>query len=221
MGDAAISLLVVDDHPVFVDALCLRLRAEPDLAPVRVAHDATEAVRQVRRGAVDVAIVDYRLGEGTGIDLVAEIGRVSPSTRAVMLSGVDSAGAVVAALRAGAMGWVSKSLDVRTLVQVVHRIHRGAMWLEPAMLSDVLQRLVALTHGPEPDVLAVLTAREREVLECLAQAMSRRQIAEELGMSENTVRTHVQHLLAKLGAHTSVEAVSILLRATQATRPVR
>lgn len=209
---AAISVLVVDDHAVFAEALQERLRAEPDFRPVGIAITAADAVSRLLRSQVDVAVVDYALGDGTGVALAKSVRTVSPDIRVVMLSAVDSVEAVVDAIEAGARAWLPKSVDTAHLVRVVRGVHHGQIWLDPTLLGQVLPRLCTRLRTPGVDPLAVLTPREREVLDAMADGLTRAQIAAALQLSANTVRTHAQHVLAKLGAHSSLEVVTIALR---------
>lgn len=205
-----LSVLVVDDHPVFADALGARLAAENGIGPVFRAYTAAEALRRLRQAHIDVAVVDYLLAtDETGSSLARQMRDEWPGTAVIMLSAVDSVDAVVDALAAGARGWLAKTTNVAHLVNVVRRAHSGEMWLDPAVLGRVLPILLA---DGDAEVLDALTARELEILHALGDALSRREIATRFGISENTVRTHLQNILAKLGVHSSVEAVSLLLR---------
>ena len=210
--EGAISVLVVDDHAVFADALRARLAAERDINPVDVAYTAADALQRLRTRPIDVAILDYVLRDGTGAALAAQIRKESPSTTVIMLSASESVDAVIDSLAVGAQAWLSKTVDTALLVRITHRVRAGQMWLDPRVLARVLPRLLEMALTPRVDALAALTVREREILTCLGDAMDRRQVAAHLGISENTVRTHIQNLLAKLGVHSTVEAVSVMLR---------
>jgi DNA-binding NarL/FixJ family response regulator len=202
-----ISVLVVDDHPVFADALKARLWGEPDLRPVSVAYSVAEAAAQLSRSSLDLM-----LGDGTGSALAERARRISPGTRIVMLSAVQSVDAVVDALAAGARAWLPKTVDAAHLIRVIRGVHAGEAWLDPPLLGTVLTSLVTRTLTPPPDPLAVLTSREREVLDRMADGLGRAEIASRLRVSTHTVRTHTQNLTAKLGAHSALEAVTIALR---------
>jgi DNA-binding NarL/FixJ family response regulator len=209
---ASISILAVDDHQVFADALQARLSVERDLDPVSVAYSVAEASSRLSRTPVDVAILDYTLGDGTGTALAEHLRQLSPSTRVVILTAVQSIDAVVDGLVAGVRAWLPKTVDMAHLVRVIRGVHAGQMWLEPALLGEVMPALLARALTPAPDSLAVLTAREREVLDCMIEGLGRDEIAARLGVSGNTVRTHNQNLIGKLGVHSSLEAVTLALR---------
>jgi DNA-binding NarL/FixJ family response regulator len=203
-----ISVLVVDDHAIFADALQARLSREADLNPVAVAYSVGEGRSQLARVKPAVAVLDLTLADGTGLELAGYIRDNSPSTRVVILSAAEPNHSVLEALRLGVRAWLPKTIDTAHLVQVVRGVHAGEAWFAPALLGRVLTDLLA----PPPDPLAVLTSREREVLRRMVAGLNRADIANELRVSVNTVRSHTQNLMAKLDAHSVLEAVSIALR---------
>jgi DNA-binding NarL/FixJ family response regulator len=206
-----IPLLVVDDHALFADALQARLAQEPDLGPVAVAYGPREAIRQVATARPAVVVLDLVLGDASGLDLVEEVRTVAPETRVVILTGVDSVQDAVTAACRGARAWLPKTVDANHLVRVVRGVSRGEAWFAPDLLGPVLTELTTRS-GARPDPLAALTARETQVLQCMVDGLSRPQIATRLRVSENTVRTHTQNLIAKLGVHSSLESVALALR---------
>jgi DNA-binding NarL/FixJ family response regulator len=131
----------------------------------------------------------------------------------VAMSGVEDPDRVTEVLMAGAVSWVPKRVDVLTLATVVLGSARGESSVPPGLLRQVLHRLTAgAVRTGRQDTFAGLTDREREILEYAALGLSRGEIAEELALSINTVRTHLQHVLSKLGVHTTLEAATLLLR---------
>jgi DNA-binding NarL/FixJ family response regulator len=210
MGD--ISVLVVDDHALFADALQARLLREADLRPVSVAYTMDAACAQLAGRIPDVAVLDVALDAASGIDLAAHLHRVAPGVRVIMLTASTSAESVLRALRRGARAWLPKTVDTDHLVRVIRGVVHGEAWLSPELLGQVLSRLLAPGDAPRIHALDGLTGREREVLQCMVDGLSRIEIAGRLGISLNTVRTHTQNLLAKLGAHSTVESVAMALR---------
>jgi DNA-binding NarL/FixJ family response regulator len=210
-GVAGISILVVDDHAVFADALQARLSREPDLAPVTVAYTAAEARAKVGSQPA-IVLLDVALGDDSGLDVAESIREISPGTRVVILTATESVADVVTGLTRGVRGWLPKTIDTEYLVTVIRGVYAGEAWLAPDLLGRVLTDLVARTSTPQPDPLSVLTAREREVLQCMVDGLTRAEIAERLHLSVNTVRTHTQNLIAKLGAHSTLESVALALR---------
>jgi DNA-binding NarL/FixJ family response regulator len=207
-----ISVLVVDDHALFADALQARLSREPDLAPVSVAYDAEQLRARLAESQPAVVVLDLMLGEASGLDLAQYIRDTSPDTRVVMLTGVESAESVMTALTRGARAWLPKTIDTDHLVRVIRGVRAGEVWVAPDLLGQVMTDLVQRTGTQQPDPLEELTVREREVLQCLVDGMSRAEIASHLAVSVNTVRTHTQNLMGKLGAHSTLESVSLALR---------
>lgn len=206
-----ISVLVGDDHAVFADALQARLVREYDLAPVTVAYSCRNIVGAAATGQPAVVILDVTLADGSGLDLIEEIRQVSPKSRVVMLTAVAAVEDVVIALTRGARAWLPKTIDSDRLVRVVRGVHRGEAWLAPELLGRVLSDLTSRATT-QPNPLTALTARESEVLQCMVDGMSRPEIAIRLGLSSNTVRTHTQNLMAKLGVHSTLESVAFALR---------
>jgi DNA-binding NarL/FixJ family response regulator len=206
-----ISVLIVDDHRLFAEALQARLLCEPDLRPVWVARTATEARTRIA-ARPHVAVLDVDLAGASGLDLIDFVLEACPETRVVMLSGVDSVDSVVTALRRGAQAWLPKTVDSGHLVRVIRGVTRGEAWLSPDLLGRVLPELLARTGTQPPEPLAVLTPREREVLQCMVDGISRAETAVRLHVSANTVRTHTQNVMAKLGAHSTLESVAVALR---------
>jgi DNA-binding NarL/FixJ family response regulator len=207
-----VSVLVVDDHQVFADALQARLSMEDGFRPVMSAHSVAEAVARVQRAPIDVAVVDYGLGDGNGADLCRVIKEHHPASQVVIVSASRAVDAVVDALLAGASAWLAKSTDTAHLIEVIRGVHVGQMWLDPALLGAALPALIDRIMSPPPDPLAVLTAREREVLDCMTDGLGRADIAKRLGVSSHTVRTHTTNIVSKLGARSALEAVTFALR---------
>lgn len=211
---AAVRVLLVDDHLVFAEALSVRLGAEPDIEVVGLAATAHQAESVAQLPALDVAVVDIDLGATDGIDLIRWLGAHCPRVGIVVLTGHDDGHTASAALRAGASGFVAKGAAVEELVDAVQAVHRGQTWVRSRLLIDVLRDSQAGSSGSrQEEALSRLSAREREVLALMVSGNDRAAIARRLFLSPNTVRTHTQRILAKLDAHSSVEAVGIALAA--------
>lgn len=217
-------MLVIEDHRVFAEALQARLRREPDLSPVDVAYTGAEACERITLGTPDVVVLDLLLGDASGLEVVQYARRVSPASVVVMLTGVESPDAVADGLRLGVRAWLPKTVDASHLVRVIHGVCRGETWIAPDLLGKVMPRLVG-ANAAATDPLTTLTLREREVLRYLVDGLTRAQIADRMHVSGNTVRTHVQNVLTKLGTHSTLETVALALRygitasAPRGTRP--
>lgn len=215
-----ISVLVVDDHAVFAEAVQALVAREPDLHPVWVAHTLREARTLLRQHQPTVVVLDLMLADGSGLELAEHAREHAPDSRLLMLTAVTSIERVVAALRQGVRGWLPKTVDSDRLVQSIRGLARGEVRLSPELLGAVLPELIRHPEAPPDDPLASLTAREREILQCLVDGLTRAQIAGRLYLSTNTVRTHLQNLLTKLGVHAALEAVAVGLRYGMVPMPV-
>jgi DNA-binding NarL/FixJ family response regulator len=207
----SIRVLIVDDHALFAEALAARLSAEPDLEVLPIAQDIRRAAALIATEAPHVVVLDLVLGEESGLDALDLVRRRHPDVRVVILSGITDIDPMVAALRRGAVGWLPKTESADVVAQVIRSAAGRGGWIPPTVLGEVLRRLLA---GGDPDGgdLADLTPREREVLQCMVDGLNRPEIADRLGLSANTVRTHTQNLLAKIAAHSALEAITMAMR---------
>jgi DNA-binding NarL/FixJ family response regulator len=204
-----ISVLVVDDHAVFADALQERLSLEADIGQVAVAYSVAGALSSLSAQQPDVALVDLLLTDGSGLEIAERARDLAPTTRVMMLTANEEPDEVVQAVLAGVRAWLPKTVDPHQLVRAIRAVYVGEVWFDPMLLGTVLPALVARSNAPAPDALAPLTAREREVLDCLADGMSRAATAAQLQVSLNTVRSHIQNVIAKLGVHSTLEAAAL------------
>jgi DNA-binding NarL/FixJ family response regulator len=207
-----IRVLVVDDHPLFAETLAARLGMEPDLEALPVASDEARARALLTALSPDVVLLDVMLGRQTSFGLLQDITDRHPDARTVMLTAVSGVEKVVDGVRRGASAWLPKTTDSAQVVRVIRGVHRGHGWIPPELLGDVLRRLRATPPAEAPNPLTILTERERDVLQRAVNGLSKPEIARSLNMSPNTVRTHTEHLLAKLATHSTLEAVSLAMR---------
>ena len=209
-------VMVVDDHRVFADALSVCLDAEPDLQVVASPATVEEAEAVADAHELDVAVVDVDLGRSDGIELTQRLRALRPGLRVVILTCHDDGATAAAAVRVGASAFVTKEAAGEELVEAIRAVHRGESLIPPRLLTEVLRDLQAGEDHPttwEEQAVARLSAREREVLTLMIAGHDRAAIARRLFLSPNTIRTHTQNVLAKLGVHSSLEAVGIGLRA--------
>jgi DNA-binding NarL/FixJ family response regulator len=216
-----ISVFVVDQERMFADALAARLEAESDVEVVAAVHARTPAQALIVGRHADVMLLDGDLPERAAMRLCEELCGRDEAPRVVILSYSSEPERIVDAVRSGAAAWVGKSESLQHLLTVIRGVARGETWLPPAEAGRVLEVLMQdQDRRRENDrLLAGLTPREREVLACLAEGAGRREVAERLHLSANTVRTHLQNLMAKLGVHSALEAVAITRPHLEQLRP--
>lgn len=218
-----IHLLIVDQQRTFRDALAIRLRAEPDLM-VAAHAQSTESARRVQAGrSTDVILLDAELPDNSSVAFCAEMTRRVPVPRVVMLSAASEAQRIVAAVRAGAVAWVRKDESVDYLLCVIRRVVRGETWLPPAALGQVLRLLIDDQDDRccSDELLAALTRRERDVLFYLLEGAGCKEVAMRLRLSHNTVRSHLQSLMAKFEVHSTLELVALTRHRLEALREDR
>lgn len=205
-----IRVLIVDDHLVFAQALQTALALEPDLEVVGVVSQGLAASREAVRTSPHVVLMDYGLPDVSGAVATEAIKELMPSVQVVLLTSYSETRVLLESLRAGVSGFLPKEKAVSDVVEAVRLAAAGEMRIPPATLRSLLARLDAepAATSQRPLVSDGLTPREQEVLQCLADGATQETIAERLEISPNTVRTHVQRILQKLGVHSKLEAVS-------------
>ena len=212
MTAASIGVLLADDHTVVRHGLRLVLESEPDLRVVAEAGDGAEAIELGLRPEVDLAVLDVSMPRMTGLQAAAELTRRRPDLRVLILSMHDSEHYLFQALRAGASGYVLKTVADRDLVEACRAAMRGEPFLYPgairALMRDWLERV---RRGQDIDD-DPLTPRETEIVKLVAEARTSREIAELLVISEKTVERHRTNVLAKLGMRDRVELVRYAIR---------
>ncbi|MGW2033745.1 response regulator [Streptomyces spinosus] len=201
-------VVVADDQALVRTGFRLIIDAREDLEVVGEAADGREAVRLTRELAPDVVLMDVRMPVLDGIQATRQIAASGSRTRVLVLTTWDVDADVVAALRAGASGFLLKDIRPGELVDAIRVTARGDALLAPSVLSRVLDRFLRTTPDPAPPPsLKDLSVREREVLTLIGQALSNAEIAERLGLSEATVKNHVTAVLRKLRLRDRVQAV--------------
>lgn len=208
-------VLLADGHRSFVEALALRLDAEPDLEVVGVAVQPDEAFRLVAARAVDVAVLAADGSDHGFIPMGPRLQELRPGLQLVGIASSNDTALLVRAVRAGFRGWVPKELGIGALLDALAAVCRGETSIPPALLSRLLTCLLQeqSEERAAQAPIAGLTARERQVLQAMSGGATRLEIASQLSISSNTVRTHMQSILAKLGVHSSLAAVMIARRA--------
>ncbi len=199
-----IRVFLLDDHEVVRRGLRDLLEREGDIEVVGESGSAVEAEHRIPALRPDVAVLDGRLPDGSGIDVCRGVRAVDPSIRALILTSYEDDEALFAAIMAGAAGYVLKQIRGTDLVDAVRRVAAGQSLLDPALTARVLERI---RKGPEqPDELRSLTDQERRILELVAEGLTNREIAARMFLAEKTVKNYVSSLLAKLGLERRTQA---------------
>jgi DNA-binding NarL/FixJ family response regulator len=194
-GKARIRVFLVDDHQLFLSGV--RSELTDDVEFVGDASDVASAVRAIRHAQPDVVLVDVHLPDGNGAQVIEAAARDCPDTRFLALSVSDAAEDVIATIRAGARGYVTKTIGPNELAEAIRRVHEGDAVFSPRLAGFVLDAFAGEAPPIDPEV-DQLTAREREVLRHIARGYTYREAARELHISVKTVETHVSAVLRKL-----------------------
>jgi two-component system response regulator DevR len=204
-----IRIVIVDDHEIVRRGISAILQGDSDFQVVGEARDGTEALRVVRETRPDVALVDVRLPESSGIELCYRMQREAPQTQVLILTGYLDSNVVRECIRAGAKGYVLKDVASTDLRRSIRDLMRGESPVDPRAVRMMIHWL---REGPEADSPDHFTLREIEILRLVAEGLTNREVAERLCLSENTVKTYIQGMYQKLDAHNRIEAV---MRATK------
>ena len=205
---AGIRVMVVDDHELVAESLATALGDEPDIEVAGVASTLAAALALVRIAEPEVVIMDYRLADEDGIEAARRVREADPRVSVVLLTAVATEGVLRRAMAAGCSGAVTRDVSLVNLSGVIRSAAHG----ERAVAGQ-FESQFRLLSGATTRRNAVLTAREQEVLRAVSQGQTTSSIARSLGLSEYTVRNHVRNILAKLDAHTKLEAVIHAARA--------
>ena len=194
-------VFLVDDHEIVRRGVADLINAEADLTVVGEASTVKQALSRIAATTPDVAVLDVRLPDGSGIDLCRDIRSAHPDVACLMLTAYDDDEASYTAVLAGAAGYVLKDIRGQGLLESIRRVANGEILVDPAVTKRVVARA---TTGA--DAAADLSLRERQVLDQIAAGLTNRQIAEHLGLAEKTVKNYVSGLLAKLGMERRTQA---------------
>jgi DNA-binding NarL/FixJ family response regulator len=209
VGDP-IRVLVVDDHAVVREGLRTFLELQEGIEVAGEAADGREAVRMAAELRPDVILMDLVMPRLDGVAAMRELRRRLPSSRVIVLTSFAGDDRLLPAIQAGAAGYLLKDVEPRELARAVRAAHAGEALLDPAVAARLVDAIAQPPGESPPDRL---TARERQVLGLIARGLSNKLIARELGISEKTVKTHVGHVLAKLGVADRTQAALHAVRA--------
>lgn len=202
-----IRVLIADDHAVLRHGLRLILNEPTDLSVIGEASNGEEAVALAMELQPDVVLMDVEMPHLGGIEAARRIRAVSPNIQVLMLTISSKDKDLIEAVKAGARGYLLKSAESSQVVDAIRRIATGETILPPTLVTRVLDELTTPTPKPQ-----ILTDREQEILRLVAQGLGNKEIASKLHISENTVKTHVSHILEKLNLNNRAEAAAYAVR---------
>jgi DNA-binding NarL/FixJ family response regulator len=207
LEDVKIRILVADDHPMLREGLVAVLSTQPDFDVIGEASDGSEVVWLAERLHPDVILLDLEMPNADGVAALERLRNADARTRTIVFTAYDTDERILGALRAGARGYLLKGASRKEIFDAVRTVHSGGSLLQPAVTSRLLKHVERGNERPED-----LTSRELEVLDLLAHGHKNSEIAEELFISERTVKFHVSSILAKLGVGNRTEAARIAAR---------
>jgi two-component system response regulator DevR len=214
MDRPPLRVMLVDDHEVVRDGIRALLAGSQDVVVCAEAGSVREAVAEAERALPDVIVMDVRLSDGSGIEATRDIRAQRPATQVLMLTSFADDEALFASIMAGASGYVLKQIKGEELVRAIRAVGQGQSLLDPAVTKGVLDRLRKGKHLFRDQKLARLSPQEERILGLVSEGRTNRQIGEELGLAEKTVKNYVSSILGKLEVARRAEAAAYLARHT-------
>lgn len=213
-ADASLSVFLLDDHEVVRRGIAASIDAAEDLDVVGQSDSAKAALAEIERCCPDVAVLDVRLPDGSGIEVCRDVRSKFPSVACLILTSFDNDRSLVDAASAGAAGFVIKQLRANEILDSIRRVGRGETLLDATATSTALRRLNDSSAGR----LADLTDQERRIFELIGEGHTNRQIGDALCLSEKTVKNYVSNMLSKLGMSRRTEAAALAARLDERRR---
>lgn len=211
MNEPAIKIMVVDDHPMVRKGLSMFISGFSDLQLVGEAANAAAALELYRRERPDVVLMDLVMPEEDGASIIHRIRQEFPQAAMIALTSFGEEHLIQAALRAGARGFLYKTVSVDELAQTIRQVHQGRAILDPKA-SDVMLRMISSSTWHQAPELDELSERENQVLQLLVEGLTNKQIAAQLQLRPSTVKQYISNILAKLHAQSRTEAVAAALK---------
>lgn len=211
MSDS-IQLVIADDHPLFLEGIVHSLSNQPDVKIIGQASNGEEAFELVSTELPDVVLLDITMAGQGGIETARKISASYPIVKIMMLTVSEDEDDLMAALKAGARGYVLKGVSARELASAVRRVANGETYISSLLASNLL---VELSHSDQPDPLSELTKRENEILELLGEGLTNLEISERLHLAEKTVKHYMTNVMQKLHVRSRVEAALLIQKKSQ------
>lgn len=211
--EAPVRVLIADDHPVFRDGLASLLSTQPGVAVVATAADGAEAVALTKEHRPDVVVMDLQMPEMNGIEATRVLASDVPDTRVLVFTMGEEDGTVLAAMRAGARGYLVKGASQDEVARAITTVHAGGLVFGASLATRIADLLSSGGSTPDRAAFPQLTEREREILDLIAAGRNNAQIASTLYLAPKTVRNNVSHIMAKLHA---TDRADVIIRAREA-----
>lgn len=202
----SIRVLVADDHTIFREGLCRLLEAEEDITVVGEAHSGSECLEMVAKVKPDVVLLDLKMPGRDGFDVLSELSGQKGRVRTIVLTASEDERDYVEAVRRGARGIVLKQAATERLLEGIRKVHGGEVWIDQRVAADVMKVITRPTAEPAlAGGQAVLTARELDIVSLVTRGFRNKEIAQELSISEQTVKNHLHNIFDKLGVSDRLE----------------
>ena len=200
-------LAIADDHPLFLEGIVHSLSSQPDMTIIGQASTGEEAYDCIAKDLPDVVLLDITMAGQGGIETARKISAAYPIVRIIMLTASEDEDDLMAALKAGARGYVLKGVSAGELADAVRTVAKGETYISPVLASNLL---VELSHSDQPDPFGELTNREKDILELVAQGLTNLEIGERLHLAEKTVKHYMTNVMQKLHVRSRVEAALLV-----------
>ncbi len=201
----AIRVLVADDHPIFRDGLRKLLESEPDVAIVGEASSGSECIQLLSKLKPDILLLDLRMPDKDGLAVLEEVNFDILQTKVIVVTATEDDRDVVRAMRLGARGVVLKQSATDLLLRSIRKVHQGEIWLDQRMTAEVMKAFAQSAEGGARREKPLLSDREKEIVQLVAQGYRNREIGEKLFISEQTVKNHLHNIFDKLGVSDRLE----------------
>ena len=207
-----IQIVIVDDHTLFREGVRLILEPEPDLAVAGEAATVDEALSLIHGTRPDLVLLDLRLAQGRGIDLLSQLVASSGAPRVLIVTAFPEEGDIAEAVRLGARGVVLKDATRATLLAAIRSVAGGHLWLPPELTARMITALAQTAPSNLAERVGLLTTREREIVSLVGQGLKNREIADRLGIAEKTIKGHLTNTFLKLGVQDRLELALLALK---------
>ena len=201
----AIRVAIADDHPIFRDGLRKLLEAEEDMVVAGEASNGAEAVQMIPKVKPDVLLLDLRMPDKDGLTVLEEVNFDSLTTKVIVLTASEEERDIVRAMRLGARGVVLKQTATEMLIKSIRKVHQGEIWLDKRMMAEVMRAFTKSSEQGAKRDKPLLSDREKEIVQHVAQGFRNREIGEKLFISEQTVKNHLHNIFDKLGVSDRLE----------------